>query len=180
MSLQTGARLATTKAAIIDPRNLFIIAFELEGSLLTEKPSFLVVNDIREIGTMGMIVDSSDEFVGLNDIIKLKEVYGFNFVLARLLVRDQKGRRVGKVSGFSVEPGSFMVRQLAVRRPILKSLTDTELLVDRNQIVEISNDTVVIKSENEATRSHVKAAAGAYTNPFRATATPQPETIDRP
>lgn len=168
-----------TKTAIIDPRNLFILAFELEGHLLDQTPSFLTINDIREIGSMGIIVDSSDEFIGIDDVIKLREVYNFKFLLDNLPVKDKKGKKLGRVDGYSVEPGSFMVKQLKVRRPILKSLTDTELLIDRSQIMEISNDAVVIKSEDEPIRSHVKAAAGAYTNPFRTTATPQPETIDR-
>lgn len=179
MSLQTGGRLAVTKAALIDPRSLFILAFELDGNQLDQHPSFVTVRDIREIGTMGMIVDSSDEFIGLGDVIKIQEVYSFNFKLDNLLVKDEKGRRVGKVNSYSVEPGSFLVKQLRVRRPLLKSLTDTELLIDRSQIVEISNEAVVIKAEDQSVRSHVKAAAGAYTNPFRNTATPQPETINR-
>lgn len=179
MSLQTGGRLATTKASVIDPRNLFILAFELEGPLLDETPSFLVVTDIRELGSMGMIVDSSDEFVGVNDVIKIKEVYDFSFSLDGLAVKSQKGKRIGKVVGYSVEPGKFMVKQLQVRRPLLRSLADTELLIDRTQIIEISNDAVVIKDEHPKVRSHVKAAAGTYANPFRQTATPQPETIDR-
>lgn len=179
MSLQTGGRLASTKSAIIDPRTLRILAFELEGNLLDQQPSFLVVSDIREIGSMGIIVDSSEEFVGEDDVIKIKEVYDFHFALDNLQVKDQKGRKLGRVNGYSVEPGSFIIKQLNVRRPILKSLTDTELLIDRTQVVEISNDTVTVRSEDQRPKSHVKAAAGAYTNPFRASATPQPETIDR-
>lgn len=179
MSLQTGGKLATTKNPIIDPRNLLILAFELDGTLLDERPSFLMIDDIREIGGMGIIIDSRDEFIGLEDVIKIREVYDFHFVLDNILVRDQRGKKVGRVDGYSVEPQSFMVKQLNVKRPILKSLADTELLIDRSQIIEISNDAIVIKSDDQPIRSHVKTAAGAYTNPFRQTATPQPETIDR-
>jgi uncharacterized protein YrrD len=180
MSLQTGRRLAITKHAVIDPRNLKILAFELDGPHLDQVPSFLGVNDIREIGNMGIIIDSSDEFVGLDDVIKIKEVYNFGFKLDNLAVKNQKGKKLGKVIGYSVEPSSFVVKQLSVRRPLLKSLTDTELLIDRSQIVEISNDAVVIKDETEKVRSHVKATAGSYTNPFRQVAAqPQPEAIKR-
>ncbi len=178
MSLQTGARLAVTKTPVIDPRNLFILAFELDGNLLDQHPSFLTVSDIREVSTMGIIIDSSDEFIGLGDVIKIDEVYTFKFSLDNLPVKDTSDNKLGRVAGYSIEPGSFMVKQLKVRRPILKSLTDTELLIDRSQIVEISNDAITVKSEESSVRSHVKAAAGAYTNPFRSTATPQPETID--
>ena len=179
MSLQTGGRLAVTKRAIIDPRNLMILAFELDGPHLDQTPSFLVVQDIREISSMGLIVDSNDEFVGLGDVIKVKEVYDFNFELLNIVVKTQKGKKLGKIMGFSIEPGSFMIKQLNVRRPLLKSLTDTELLIDRSQIIEISNEAVIVKDEEEKVRSHVKAAAIAYANPFRQAATPQPEAIRR-
>lgn len=178
MSLQTGGRLAQTKAPIIDPRNLSILAYELDGSSLDQHPSFLRVEDIREISSLGLIVDSSDEFVGLEDIIKLKEVYEFSFELLGKPVRDKKGKKVGKVIGYSIEPGSFMVKQLNVRRPLLKSFNDTELLIDRTQIIEVSDESVTIKSDAEKPRAHVKRAANSYTNPFRNTQ-PQPETIRR-
>ncbi|HEU4831030.1 MAG TPA: hypothetical protein VFS65_02575, partial [Candidatus Saccharimonadales bacterium] len=56
MGLQTGTQLATTKSPIIDPSNLKIVAYELEGSLLTEHPSLLRIADVRELGDVGMIV----------------------------------------------------------------------------------------------------------------------------
>lgn len=178
MSLQTGGRLAQTKTPVIDPRNLSILAYELDGPSLDQHPSFLRVEDIREISSLGLIVDSSDEFVGLEDIIKLKEVYDFSFELLGKSVRDKKGKKIGKVIGYSIEPGSFLVKQLNVRRPLLKSFNDTELLIDRTQIIEVSDESITIKSEEVKPPAHVKRVANTYTNPFRTTQA-QPETIHR-
>ena len=61
MSLQTGSELGRTVRPIINPRELSIVAFELHGINLDYDPSLLRINDIREIGPMGMIIDSSDE-----------------------------------------------------------------------------------------------------------------------
>lgn len=175
MSLQTGGQLALTKAAIIDPRNLSIVAFELNGHLLDQQPSFLLISDIRELSNLGFIVDSSDEFVGVEDIIKLKEVYAFHFQLIDKVVHDKKKTKLGKVHNYSVEPQSFLIKQLSVKRPLLKSLTDTELLIDRTQIAEI-NDTAIIIDHDERQPAPAKKAVNAYTNPFRGTR-PQPEAI---
>lgn len=177
MSLQTGGQLARTKAPVIDPRNLTILAYELEGPSLDAHPSFLRMADVRELSNIGLIVDSSDEFVGLDDIIKLKEIYEFEFELIGKMVQDEKKKRLGKVSGYSVEPGSFLIKQLNVKRPLLKSFTDTELLIDRTQIMEVSDKAITIKND-EREPVPVKQAARTYTNPFRGT-TPQPEAIDR-
>lgn len=176
MSLQTGGQLAGVASLVIDPRNLTIIAFELEGPSLDTKPSFLCLPDVRELSNLGLIVDSSDEFVGLDDVIKVKEVYEFQFTLNDKPVVDEKDHRLGKVTGFSVEPGSFLIKQLNVKRPLLKSLNDTELLIDRTQVVEVSDEKITIKND-EREPAAVKPAVKTYTNPFRGT-TPQPEAID--
>lgn len=177
MSLQTGTELARTASAVIDPRTLKVIAYELEGPLLDTHPSFLRIEDIRELSDIGMIVDSSDEFVGLDDIIKLKEVYELHFSLVGLVVLDDKKHKLGKVSGYTVEMGSFVVQQLNVRRPIIKSLGDTELLVHRTQILEITDTTVTVKS-GKVNAEPIKSAVKAYVNPFRQTGSAQPEAIN--
>lgn len=177
MSLQTGGQLARTKKPIIDPRNLSIIAYELEGPSLDTHPSFLLIQDVRELSNLGLIVDSSDEFVGVDDVIKLKEVYEFGYVLIGKTVIDQNKHKLGKVVTYSIEPESFLIKQLNVRRPLLKSLSDTELLIDRTQIIEVTDDTIMI-THDEREPSPVKRAAKAYTNPFRGQAT-QPESFNR-
>lgn len=176
MSLQTGTELARTKSPIIDPRTLKIIAYELEGPLLDQNPSFLRIEDVRELGEIGMIIDSSDEFVGLDDVIKLKEVVDLNFSLIGLTVFDDKKHKLGKVDGYTVEMGSFVIQQLNVKRPILKSLGDTELLVHRSQIIEINDTSVIVKS-GKVNAEPIKSAVRTYVNPFRSGGSPQPETV---
>lgn len=177
LSLQTGGQLAKTKTVIIDPRDLTIIAFELEGHLLDDNPSFLLIDDIRELSNIGIIVDSNEEFVGENDVIKLKEVYDFHFELTGKLVRDPKMRKLGKVISYSLEPNSFIIKQLTVKRPILKSLSDTELLIDRTQIVEVSNVAITIDNDEREPVPVAKRAASSFSNPFRGQSA-QPETTN--
>lgn len=179
MSLQTGGQLATTKTTVIDPRSLKVIAFELEGPSLDNNPAFLLINDVRELSNLGLIVDSSEEFVGLADVIKLEEVYNFNFRLDNIQVKDQANHKLGRVISYSVEPESFMVKQLNVKRPLLKSFTDTELLIDRSQVFEVTNDAVTI-NHDEREPVHVKQAAKSFTNPFRAQHTQAEPTTNLP
>src|SRR6478735_2251568 len=89
MGLQTGGELARTSREIIDPATLEIIAFELEGPLLTEHPSLLRIADVREFSDMGIIVDSSEEFVSLDDVIKLRDIYDLGFELIGKQVIDE-------------------------------------------------------------------------------------------
>ena len=177
MSLQTGGQLAVADSAIIDPENLTILAFKLSGARLVERDSYLLTEDIREFSNLGFIVDSADEFVAANDVIRLKEVLELDFLLEGKSVKDQHNHKLGKVTEYSVEPRSFLVKQLIAKRPLIKSFTDTELVFDRTQILEVSDDVIVIKND-ERQPAPVARATNTYTNPFRGQ-TPQPEAIDR-
>lgn len=176
MSLQTGARLATTHRILIDPRDLTVVAYELDGSMLDEHPSYLRPVDVRELSNLGLIVDSSDEFVGLDDVIRIKEVASYGFELVGLDVIDERRRKVGKVQGYNLDSDSFSVQQLVVRRPLFKSFGETELLIHRSQIIDVHNDHITIKSTAEKT-SNANGFVREYTNPFR-TGSVQPESID--
>ena len=178
MSLQTGGELARTARPIIDPRNLSIIAFELTGEHLDVTPSLLLIQDIREISSMGYIVDSSDEFVGVEDVIKVHEVYNFDFRLLDIPVIDRRKHKLGTVSGFAYETDSFEIQQLNVKRPFFKSFTDTEKLVHRSQIVAIQDDAIVVESLDQSSTQPLPRLSN-YSNPFRSPNAPQPDTIQR-
>ncbi|MDB5179685.1 MAG: hypothetical protein JWN12_317 [Candidatus Saccharibacteria bacterium] len=179
MSLQTGTRLAMTGTPLINPANLKIIAFELEGPLLTEKPSFLRVADIRELSGVGMIIDSSDELLALDDVIKIKELYELRFKLIGMNVIDEHKKKLGKVDNYTVETGSFVIEQLNVKHGILRGLTDTGILIHRSQITEINDDAIIVKSTAKKISAEpiMETARHTYVNPFRHPA-PQPEQTD--
>lgn len=176
MSLQTGAQLAHIKRVLVDPRDLTVVAYELEGPTLVEHPSFLRPVDVRELSSLGLIVDSSDEFVGLDDVIKIRQVHDFKFDVVGLDVIDDKKHRLGKVQSFNLDASSFALEQLVVRRPLLKSFSESELLIHRSQIIEVSDDRVLVRSTS--TREPLRQSLREYANPFRSSST-QPESIDR-
>ena len=179
MSLQTGSELGRTVRPIINPRELSIVAFELHGINLDYDPSLLRINDIREIGPMGMIIDSSDELISVSDVIKIKEIYELNLELVGLKVIDDKKRNVGKVTGFTLDASSFFIQQLQVKRPLLKSFGDTEFLIHRSQVVKITDDYLVVKSPDIRHKEAVAEPTGQmFENPGRNPSPPAPETID--
>ena len=167
MGLQTGTQLATTKSPVIDPGNLQIVAYQVEGPLLVERPSFIRMADVRELSDVGMIIDSSDEFVGLNDVISIEKIFKLNFNLIGLVVIDQSKHRLGKVNNYSLDTSSFMIQQLNVSRGGLKSLSETELLVHRSQIVEINDRAIIVRSTAQKLQPIEKPAQLSYLNPFR-------------
>ena len=173
MGLQTGTRLAVTKTPIIDPSNLKIIAYEVDGPLLSERPSLIRIADVRELSDIGMIIDSNDEFIGVKDVIAIQKIYDLGFQLLGLNVIDENKHKLGKVSDYTVDSSDFVIQQLNVDRSIMRSLTETGLLVHRSQIIEINDTTITVRSTNKKLEPIKDIAKLTYLNPFRSSSAPQ-------
>ncbi len=168
MSLQTGGEIARTTDPLIDPADLSIKAYHVRGPLLDDTASHILrIADVRELSNMGFIVDSIDEIVVLGDIIKLQELADMQFHLIDMAVVNEKRAKLGRVIDFTIDTTSFTVQQLTVRRPLLKSFNDTELVIHRTQIIEISRDAIVVHSEAKAPEPELHEVVGSYVNPFR-------------
>ena len=74
MSLQTGQPLARLDSPIINPRNLRIVAFYVSGPKVDFKTAVVFTDDIREFGEIGAIVDSSDNILSPEGMVRLLEV----------------------------------------------------------------------------------------------------------
>lgn len=168
MSLQTGGRLATIVKPIINPANLHIIAYEVDGPLLTENPSFLRTADIREYGNLGMIIDSTDELVGLHDVIQLEKLYSLGFPLIGMQVMDEHTHKLGKVDDYTLDTASFTIQQINVRRGIFSAFNDTGSLIHRSQIIEINDTAIIVKAASKKSVEPVMdSLRGEFVNPFR-------------
>ena len=180
MSLQVGSKVAETTRPIVDPRTLTIVAYEVDGPLLNQHPSFIRIADIRELSDLGMIVDSSDELVGKDDVIKLQELLEINFTLPGMRVIDTRKKKLGKVEDYTIDTDSFVIQQLSVKSGLINSLSSTGHIVHRSQIVEINDTTITVKSgEKKLTSLETTGNIHqTYNNPFRKQPNPQPETID--
>jgi uncharacterized protein YrrD len=177
LGLQTGAKLAIITKPLIDPANLKIVAYTLEGPLLSDSPSFIMTDDIRELSSIGIIVDSSDEFIGLHDVIKIEKLYDIGFNIIGMNVIDETKHKLGKVEDYSIDSVSFIIQQINVKHGVLKAFTDTGLLVHRSQIVEINDNHIVVRTTAKKLEPVLKSERRTYVNPFR-NASAQPENSD--
>lgn len=178
MGLQTGSEIARITEPVIDPATLAILAYGIESPSHSDGPWLLRIADVREMSDIGLIIDSEDEFVQPQDVIKLNDIYNLKFHVIGKTVTDQKRRKLGKVIDFTLETGNFIIQQLTVRRPIFKSLNDTELLIHRSQIIEINDEAIVVHSEAKVPEKELHEVVGSYVNPFRKQKATAPESID--
>jgi sporulation protein YlmC with PRC-barrel domain len=170
LSLHVGGEVARTKQVIVDPESLRVVAYRVEGALLSrEDGDILMTSSVRELSSQGMVIDSVDELVRREDVVVVDKIMKLNFALVGLKVVTRKGKKLGRVGDYTVDSESFMLYQLVVRRPIAKSLIDPELMINRSQIVEVNDYKIVVKDGEEVVKVEEKARdfVPNFVNPFR-------------
>ncbi|MBR3257037.1 PRC-barrel domain-containing protein [Candidatus Saccharibacteria bacterium] len=172
LSLHLGGMVAQVEREIVNPDNLKIMAFKVGGPIVRDDPEIgdlLETRDVREFSQLGMVVDSAEVFVKKGDVIKLDKVLKLNFSLFGLSVVTKKGSKLGKVIDFTVNTDNFSVRQLIVKRPILKAFIDPELIIPRREIVEITDYKIIVKDEEDKIKKVAvkEEFVPNFINPFR-------------
>lgn len=169
LSVQAGGPIGKITSTIIDPNDLKIIAFRLEGPLVNRQQNLLDVRSIREYSNYGFVIDDIDELIGPDDVIKISDILKLNFDLLNLKVETKKGNKLGKVQDFTVTSEDFIVQQIIVKRPAVKALIDPELTISRKEIVEITDYKVIIKDEEKVLKQKAEKEdfVPNFVNPFR-------------
>ena len=169
LSMQSANSIGTIAAPIVDPDSFKIVAFYLDGPLIDRSANILDVKSIREYSRYGCVVDSIEELIGKDDVVKISKIIDLNFDLINLKVETKKGSKLGHVSDFTITSEDFMIQQIIVRRPLLKSFSDPELTIPRKEIVEVNDYKVIVKDEEKVIKK--KAAhedfIPNFVNPFR-------------
>lgn len=176
LSLHVGGEIARTTHAVIDPDTLGVVAYELEGPIIKNDPEvgdILDIKDIRELSNDGIIVDSADRFTTREDVIKFDKIMKLHFNLVGLKVVTQNGKKIGKISDYTLDSDSMIIYQLIVQRPFASSLIDPTLTINRSQIIEIDDFKVTIRHDKaqikikEDKKKVAEDFVPNFTNPFR-------------
>ncbi|MDO4271469.1 MAG: hypothetical protein Q4C83_00580 [Candidatus Saccharibacteria bacterium] len=174
MSLQTGQPLCKLTDPIVNPYNLRIVAFYVDGPRLDFTPAVVFAEDIREFGSLGAIVDSVDNVMSPKGMVRLNDVMKLNFHLRGALVVDDNGHKLGKVDSYVVDMLNFEISQLHVKPSIFKSFASTGLSIGRQQIIKIEPHRITVKSPDVKVKAAKPVANNVrrplnpdFENPFR-------------
>jgi hypothetical protein len=143
MSLRVGAPIAVAIEPIINPHNLKIIGWwcktpDKAGSHV------LLVDDIREMMPNGFAVDDELALSSPEDLVRHSEILKIHFELMDKQVKTKR-QKLGKVADYSYNDGLF-VQKLYVERPLRKVFTtDDTIIIDRTQIVEVTNKHILVR-----------------------------------
>ena len=80
----------------------------------------------------------------IEDLVRLKDIIELAFDPINKQVETVSGQKVGKVSEYATDIKSMYIQKLYVTQPLYKNLNGGNLVVDRNQINEITSKKIII------------------------------------
>jgi hypothetical protein len=159
ISLRSSGTVAIAQEPIINPHNLKIIGWWCRGPV---KPQRLVLlaDDVREQIPAGLAINDEEDLIAPDDLVRHKEVLEIKFDPIGKTVKTKRAK-VGKIYDYSYNDGMF-IQKLYVERPITKvfSVEDT-VIVDRNQIIEVTDSYILVKDTEVKASEKVTANAPA-------------------
>lgn len=145
LSLRTGGIVATTTGMIINPNNLKIEGFYCSDAFHRKKEVILLYQDIRDVIPQGIVVNDYDVLAEAEELIRLKDLMDLRFSLLGKQVKTTSRKKIGKVVDFATDTTTMYVQKLYAGQSLIKNFAGGSLGIDRTQIVEITDRTVVVQ-----------------------------------
>jgi sporulation protein YlmC with PRC-barrel domain len=82
----------------------------------------------------------------LTDLVRLQEIIDYEYDLIDKKVIDTTKKKLGKVNDYVVETGSFKILKFSVKRPLLASFNQSELIIHRSQIRKVTANEIIVSS----------------------------------
>lgn len=157
MSLRTGAQVATTIDAIINPNNLKIEGLYCQDSLSKDR-LILLYQDIRDIIPQGVVINDHEVLASPEELVRLKDILNIEFDLIGKPVYTASKQRLGKVQDYATEVSTMYIQKLYISQPVYKSLAGGKLSVERANIIEITSSKIVIQDPLQPLKARTSVA----------------------
>lgn len=158
LSLRSGAQVATTLSPVINPNNLKIegLYCQVRGE---KKPFILLTQDIRDTITQGFVINDQDNLAEPDELVRLKDVIGMHFEILGKQVITLDGDKLGKVADFAADTQTMFIHKLYASQSLLKHFAGGMLSIDRTQINEITEKSVIVNDIQQKVPAQAKAVA---------------------
>lgn len=143
---------------VINPNNLKIEGFycQIKGEKALH---ILLSQDIRDTIPQGFVVNDQDNLATPDELVRLKDIINMHFEVLGKQVVTASGDKLGKVADFAADTQTMFIHKLYVGQSLLKHFTAGTLSVDRTQIIEITDKSVVVNDLEQTVPAQAKAMA---------------------
>ena len=114
IDISSGSQIATTSRPVIDWTTLRVVGLLVDHR--RRSGLILTTSDIREYNTELILVNSEDDLIEVEEIIRLRPLVKQDFRLIGAHIKTESGASLGSVSEYSFDPKTFIIQQLYTKR----------------------------------------------------------------
>ncbi len=160
VSLYNTQKIGSLLDFIIDSDQGKVVGIIGEKSGIFKKTIKVIsVVDIREISKEAVIVDSEDVLVYQHEIVKIENLLKAGVKIFGSKVVTEGGKLLGRVSDFLIDE-LFYIAKLLVR-PSLANILESQLIINRDSILAITKDEIIVKDNLEEIKEDIRVSETA-------------------
>lgn len=148
LSLRTGGVIGHALNPLINPNNL-----KIEGWYATaqgDRQTFvLLANEVRDIIRKGIVVNDHTSLTHTDDLIRLKDIISLGFEVINKPVITENRKKIGKVQTYAVDDQTMTIKKLYIAQSMFKNFGIQQKIIDRSQIVQITDHEIIIRDATE-------------------------------
>lgn len=108
-ALDSQSRIGSVQNVIIDPKNGELLGFFVKKDGLLLPTEVLSTKDVSEFDINGLVTKNEDNFVGLKDVITIKEVVKKNIKIIGANAFTESGDKIGRVFDLLINTEQLLV-----------------------------------------------------------------------
>ncbi len=145
LSLQDGRVAGRVERALIDPGQLEVAAFILLEEKSGAEARVILPRDVRQMSVDGILINFADDIIEAAHVVRLASQLEHPYKLIGSKVVSDMQRRLGRVEDYTVNHETLRVQKIYVKRPVLRSPLGSSLVIDRTQILEVTDREIVVR-----------------------------------
>ncbi len=126
-------------------KSLEVVAFTCEPHPQIGKHPVLLLRDVRQVAIDCLLVNTAEDLVEAEDIVRLAPLLERNFDPRGLRVVTDLKRRIGKVEDYTINLQTYHLQKIYVRQSLVHSWIGASLIIDRSQILEVSEREFIVR-----------------------------------
>ena len=142
LSLRVGGPIGIALSPIMNPHNLTIIGWYCNDKI-HKQHVILLAQDIRQVLPDGFVVNDQEVLCEIAEIVREKNIVEMQYSLIGQPVYSGR-KRLGRISDYATDPNVLAVKNIYVSQS-LRKIRGGELIIGRDQIIEIKADRVIVK-----------------------------------
>jgi len=140
-AIDEQSKVGTIEEIVISPEDGKLLGLIVGSGILGFNKSSIGWQDILDADKNGLVIQTSDNLLSVEDNIRISEVIQTGFSLDNLPVETKSGQKLGNINDYSLNMESGNLSKIHVHQ----LLPPQDRIISRSNIISINKDKVVVR-----------------------------------